>query len=385
MKLKNFLINTGLVLVSISIPLIAMEVYLRATNSTPLHANALNSFHIPDPHIGWKGRPDFKGIYKTAEFETLIEYGPDGYRKAQHTTVPREDAKRIAFMGDSFAWGWGVSQGELFSDRLQDLVGDGFNIKNFGINTFCTVQYAIQLEREILDWEPDAIGLMFYSNDFQDNLDSRDGNRPYAEIRDGKAVLTNYPVQNPIGSLARSITIHSYALTSLRYHFNVAKGMLKAWRNQNRGPIKTVGPQQTSIPRQSTRAQHCRLPPGKRERDQGVQYVTADEILAFRTFLKQIQDTAQRHAIPLFMMYVPTGVNIARDVSRRHNYLQVVKQASEDFGIDLIDLTPDFEQGLTGRRGEPYYFTRDVHWTVEGHSVAARKIAPYLIELGANL
>ena len=101
-KVKDILINTGLVLISISIPLIAMEVYLRITDTTPFHAHALNSFHVADPDVGWRGRPDFKGIYKTSSFETLIEYGPDGYRKAQCETTPAEDAKTIAIMGDSF-------------------------------------------------------------------------------------------------------------------------------------------------------------------------------------------------------------------------------------------------------------------------------------------
>ena len=84
------------------------------------------------------------------------------------------------------------------------------------------------------------------------------------------------------------------------------------------------------------------------------------------------------------MVYIPTAANIVKEKSKRHNYLEVVKTACSDFDIDLIDLTPDFEEGLTGQHGEPYYHTLDLHWTAKGHELAAKRIAPYLSDLLAQ-
>jgi len=378
-KLKNALINTGLVIISSLIPLLGLEIYLRVTDTTPYHANALNSFHVADPYIGWKGRPDFKGIHKTPSFETLIEYGPDGYRKAQSDVVPNADAKRIAIMGDSFAWGWGVGQGELFTDHLQEQLGEGYLFKNYGINTFCTVQYSIQLEREVLEWRPETLGMLFYSNDFTDNLESRNGIRPYCEIENGKTVLKNYPVQNPIGSIGRSITSHSYALTTLRYYINTAKAILKQYRIQYRKPVQPNA--QTAAPiRRKTAEQPAVAAQQPPVRSGGIRYVTDDETLAFRSYLQQIAETAKRNDIHFFVVYVPTGNNIAKEKHLRRNYLEVVKEACSDLGIDLIDLTPRFEQGLTGPQGEPYYYARDNHWTPKGHALAAEIISAYLLQ-----
>lgn len=227
------------------------------------------------------------------------------------------------------------------------------------------MQYAIQLEKDLLDWKPKAVGMLFYSNDFRDNLDSRDNNRPYCKIEDGSAILANHPVENPIGSIGRSITAHSYALTTLRYYINTAKGMIKELRYKHRGAVDAEQTQLNATPRAP-------------EAISTVNYVNDDEVLAFRTYLKQISDTAKQNGIHFFVIYAPTGVNIAQEKPRRHNYLEVVQSACSDFGINLIDLTPGFEKGVTGARGKPYYFTRNLHWTSRGHELAARIVVPHL-------
>ncbi len=357
-KLKQILFNVCILLVSIVITLVVFEVFLRVLNITPLHRNALNSFHRSDPYIGWKGHPNYKGIYKTSIFETLIEYEADGYRKRLCNVVPREDATKIAFMGDSFAWGWGVSQGELFSDYLQDLMGKNYDIKNFGINTFATVQYKIQLEREILPFQPEYVGMLFYGNDFNDNLDPRNNNRPYCKVTGDQVLLMNYPIQNPIGGLYKSFIGKSYALTFLSYYHGVFKEYLKVFRKKFRRKIKNKNNENQSISR--------------------------EEILVFREYLWKINEICKANGIKFFVVYVPTAKNIMKPKEKRLNYLETVKSACNDYEIDLVDLTPRFVKSIVGAKGEPYYFSNDLHWTRSGHKLAAESIHEYLKNIEAR-
>ena len=238
---KKTVFSLVAILLGLAVALTIAEGILRLTNTTPYHRNALNAFHEPDPYLGWRGRPGFTGTFVREDFKAIIAMDDKGYRKKHAKTQPLPDAECVVFLGDSFAWGWGVSQGELFSDVLQDLVGPRYNVINLGMNTFGTVQEWIQLEREVLSMKPSRVGILFYANDFEDNLNGRGDSRPYCEVENGRVVLRNIPIAHPIGGNMRSIMRNSYALTHARYYHNIfreyvelAKKRIKRWIRENR-------------------------------------------------------------------------------------------------------------------------------------------------------
>ena len=143
---KKTVFSLTAILLGLLLALAVAEAVLRLTKTTPYHRNALNAFHAPDPYLGWRGLPGFSGTFVREDFKALITINEKGYRKKQARVTPLPNARKVLFLGDSFAWGWGVSQGELFSDVLQDLLGPRYDVINLGINTFGTVQEWIQLE-----------------------------------------------------------------------------------------------------------------------------------------------------------------------------------------------------------------------------------------------
>ena len=118
--------------------LLVAEVMLRTINVVPEVANPLYSFHESDPVLGWRGRPDVRLRFRRAEFDTLIEHGPDGWRRPD-PPAPADATRRVLFLGDSFTWGWGVAQGEVFTDRLQQRL-PSVAVVNRGVNGFGTAQ-----------------------------------------------------------------------------------------------------------------------------------------------------------------------------------------------------------------------------------------------------
>lgn len=349
--LKKILLSISSFLITLVVLLIISEIVLRVTQTEPYHRNALNAFHAPDEHIGWRGKSNFQGTFARDSFVSEIAFNENGYRKKGAKITPNANAEKIVFTGDSFAWGWGVSQGEVFSDYLQDLVGQDLNVMNFGVNTFATVQEKIQLEKEILPLKPKYFSILFYGNDFKDNVDGRNNNRPYCIVNGENVELKNYPIQNPIGSMYRSFTSHSYALTHIRYYHNLLREYLKARKEEAKVKV-------------SPKFQDIKVP--------------SDRVKVFKAYLTLIRNICQKEGIQFFMVYIPTAKNIVKNPNQSMNYREVVKNVCEELKVNLLDLTSVFSEKITGSNGEPYYFTNDLHWTALGHELAAQEISEYL-------
>jgi hypothetical protein len=77
--------------------------------------------------------------------------------------------KRVLVLGDSVTFGWGVSQGETFADRMEyllnELPGDRWQVINSGVNGYNTEQEAAYLRIEGMRYSPDFVLLVYVSND----------------------------------------------------------------------------------------------------------------------------------------------------------------------------------------------------------------------------
>jgi hypothetical protein len=190
--------------------LLVAEVLLRTIDMVPEVANPLYSFHESDPVLGWRGRPDVRMRFRRAEFDALVEHGPDGWRRPDPS--PRVGAtRRVLFLGDSFTWGWGVAQGEVFTDRLQQRL-PSVAMVNRGVDGFGTAQEYLLLQRELAQTHYDAVAVMFFQNDLTDDVDPKSGRRPLFELDGEKLVPRNQPPRPLMSALERLFKEHSRAI-----------------------------------------------------------------------------------------------------------------------------------------------------------------------------
>ena len=104
-----------------------------------------------------------------------------------------EGVLRIAVLGDSTTFGYGVEEDETYSSFLQRFLNAAgrrrFEVLNFGVTGYCTRDEAIVLEQRVAEFAPDLIVLGYNLNDPNANpLDS-----PAARLLPPAAVVGAVP------------------------------------------------------------------------------------------------------------------------------------------------------------------------------------------------
>jgi len=156
-------------IISMVIVLLAVEWGLRVFNpfgvgffhNLPYHMQGM----VDDPVLGYK-HPDSVAYSLGAN---RVELNSHGLRDVEIPYNKPAGEKRILVLGDSVTFGWGVSQGETFSDRMEYLLnklpGDGWQVINSGVNGYNTEQEATYLRIEGMRYSPDFVLLVYVVND----------------------------------------------------------------------------------------------------------------------------------------------------------------------------------------------------------------------------
>lgn len=122
-----------------------------------------------DPELGWTLRGDLR-------FDVAGPFGRYGVRtnsrgwRDRERSVPRAaGVRRVAVLGDSTAWGWGVDQEQMFSALLERALGPTVEVLNFAVPGYSTDQELAVLTSEVARYQVDVVLLGFVLNDVLGN------------------------------------------------------------------------------------------------------------------------------------------------------------------------------------------------------------------------
>lgn len=315
--------------------LLLVELSLRIAGYSPAHVNPLKAFHVADPAIGHRGRPGYEGRFKRPEFDIRVVHDERGFRRPAKPVDPDRCERKVLVYGDSFIWGWGVSPGQLVTDRLAMLRPD-LCVYNFGINASGTAMQYTLFEREHLEMvaEGDLVVVLFCANDFSDNVR---GQTLQGQIVDGqvKTVVVRHRLTHPI---RRWLKEHSYLV-------NLGAYAADSWS----------------------------LKRDREHEDERTRRVLDDspdspETLVTRHYLESFRDAVEARGARLLLSMVP-----ADDAT----FATALARIAGDSGIEFYDVSEEFFEQAASQEAT-IRFPLDGHWTVEGHALMARLLAERL-------
>ncbi|HZI94602.1 MAG TPA: GDSL-type esterase/lipase family protein, partial [Patescibacteria group bacterium] len=276
-----------------------------------------------------------------------VRINSEGWRDRERSPEKPPGIFRIVVLGDSFTWGHGVEDEEIFTRRLEQKLS-GVEVLNMGLSGSSTDQQLLILKRDALAFHPDVVIVMICRNDFLANTGTMEG--PYGKPafvlqQDGSLRLTHVPVPD----LTTAARAHGW----LRRQSALWNLIESTW-NQKDDDSST----RTYDRRQASYA-------------------------LMRALLKSMRDEAARGGARLALGIVPSNAHTYFDPvpALEAERVRVIKEIGGSEGIPVLDLVPAFRAGArdpsTGGRIDLHY-RADQHWNRRGHELAADEMARLL-------
>lgn len=335
-----------------------------------------------DDRLGWHHVPGASGWMRRPEFEVEMRINADGQRDREYPLDRPSGGWRLLVFGDSFVEGWGVQAEDMVSSRLEarlqsEAPDTPVEAINFGVAGYGTDQELLLFEQSGRRYRPDQVLLFFYANDLINNasdkgIGSERGYKPYFRVDPrGRLRLLGVPVKRSRFWDGSSAWPWEHRLDKyLKERLHVYAAIRKA--------LSGAG-----------------VPEGSRQRFYEVLYGVEDDPAAERYWrltgqiLRAFRESASRAGAELILVYAPAIVQVEEENWRMKRDLfgligefdldkpnrRLAAAAARD-GIPLLDLSPAFRKHTGPRR--LYY--EESHWTPEGHALAARLAADYLLQ-----
>ncbi|MBX7244661.1 MAG: SGNH/GDSL hydrolase family protein [Candidatus Sumerlaeaceae bacterium] len=116
-----------------------------------------------DPKLVYELIPGVEGIFR----KKPVKINSSGFFDVERKIEKPPDTFRIAGIGDSIIFGWGAAKEYRFTDVLERFLNDTtsgtvkFEVLNFGVPGYNTVQEERQLRTRVAEYSPDAVLLSF--------------------------------------------------------------------------------------------------------------------------------------------------------------------------------------------------------------------------------
>jgi lysophospholipase L1-like esterase len=345
-RLRRAAAILGLVVFGSAVGMGFCEVALRLAGYSREFVNPAGSFHRGHPVIGYLGRPHLVGRFHKPEFDVEVVHDARGFRRQEHQR-PLSSAKGAVYVfGDSYTWGWGVGQGEVFTDQLSLLLPDR-HVDNLGLSASGTAaQFQIfdLFVREKLR-PGDVVVIAFCVNDFPENAYGR------ARGAIGADGSVHYEAQQmPNGTY--DPRRRSYLINLLAFEWNYWRAVLRARAEADRV------------------ASQMRL--------------SHEEIAITRYYLEAFRDAAARAGAGFLVVRIPERFEFwgpsagETHAENARVYRDALAEITGELDIETLDLLPALR---TAHLEDPHAllaYPHDGHWTARGHAVAARTIAARL-------
>ena len=348
-----------------------------------------------DPVLGFEGVPNAKGYFATSQFKTLVTHNKEGFRDIDHEHKNHTNTFRILALGDSYTWGHGVENNQIYVKLLENYDTNIEVINMGGPGGDPPGELKVYKFRG-LEYDHDIVLLGFYvGNDIVSYYPQEDDSPPqYGYNEKGEFVLIGKVQPPEIVEKIRKESLEKYSpkkykgLKENMYYWLVQHIQLYTFidnfQNYYLRVIKS-SPFWTKIKNifgiENKYAlgflNYC-----KPEDSEEIQYGWNILYSTLETLKHYSSEAKAKLYVVIIPHVVQTSKNIydyelirsghdpsSFDLEKPNNKLA---EMCNKLGIDYLDLLPVMKEESS--QGKLLYFPRDAHWNAEGHRIAAREI-----------
>lgn len=353
--------NLILVVVSLVIALALAEVVLRLVGVDRVKFQEkprLGWVNVPEnvwvehhPVLGWYSQKNKAALLDSPNFpQVIVHTNSAGFRGTREYAIEKPAGViRIAALGDSFVFGFGVRDQETFSAVLESY-GKSREVLNLGVPGYGIDQIYLSYKEIAKQYHPDVVLIGIFPEDFwrctRSFADSGHV-KPYFSLpSNGKLVLHNVPVPPP------------FSLTSDQFPPLVEPNKLQKLLNK-------------SILYRIAKKPAIKLAKNMRLIDPD----STDEWRVGRAILSQmIKEIRKDGVTPILVLMPPKDW---AESTRRTSLERSIRRFADREKVDLINLRPEFNDAVAKDGLAAYYIKDDWHWTPKGHALTAQTIAQY--------
>lgn len=336
-----------------------------------------------DAALGWSGIPNVADSFEWIDAHCRVRQNSYGFRGQAYNFL-RSKQERWAMLGDSYVWGFGVDEEDLFTEILSSRTGNTLEAVNLGVSGYGTDQEYLLWSRLGFRWKPDRVFLFIDVNtDLHDNISLELYNHAKPLFRfdaSGRPVLTNSPVPKPgkvweehtrqrlvdKAPLAHWLLIHSRVASLLVEAMSRSELLSRKLDEAQIVPLLKAG-----YVNEYPLYAHREIP----------QLRAAWARLA--NILRILNSDVRKAGATLTIVVVPSPIQVypktwdrfvAENPFPKESFdpsvpdLQIARIASR-LGIQVIDPIEQFRKAAL--EGGRLYFPLNYHWTPEGHRLIA--------------
>jgi hypothetical protein len=352
-KVKKVFLKIGAMAIGTGIAMLMGELGLRLLEPAGLFSSGRERdfFCRFDSELGWAPLHNITALHKKGALSGLVHQNEYGLRGPDGMQLKKTAGKRrILVLGDSYAWGYGANQNELFS--APEVHGTNDEILNFGVSGYGTDQEYLFYLREGTKFAADEVVVAFTPyNDVANNLAPKQYGylKPYFTLENQQLILhTEHIRKSELRTVFNSLNHHSRLWNLLREVRRVAGDSLK----RHRGP-KSIA--------EARDAEY--KPEEVSDRDRaGVDLTVA--------ILKKLKDAVSAQKADFYVIFIPYKPHVVRHRPDNHPLVSLIAAGLTRAGINYREPYPEFLQAaLAG--GHPFH-VRDDHFSPEGHALFAK-------------
>ncbi len=338
---------------------ILMEIAARSFYSSTPPLKERERFCVYDPEIGWRNKPGASGNLQSQDFNVQIQINSQGLREEEEFSLEKPAGiYRIAILGDSFTWGFGVEAHETYAKLLEKEI-KGTQVLNFGCSGYGQDQSYLLVKKQVLLYKPDLILVMIHTaSDFENNASFFQYGfyKPLFTFRNEQLVLENVPVPHP--TLGTKLNAWLFERSVL-------------WRllgSRKMGPIDLMAAGAAALDQKGELIQKS--------------FQNGPAVNLTCSLSQSLQNAAKQAQAEILFILAPPLQTLERGNKNRildDDRYEKLRECLSAHSLKFIDMKTVFEKRLHAQPNDLLTFVHDAHWNKEGHRLIAHALRDYLL------